>query len=175
MTDDLAEIKARMAASAARQTERFAQRMAVARAVPVAPLAIPGTRDFALGAIGPGWKVFSAERHLAAGEDDMAFAQPVGGTVVEVIHDRLVDRETGEIAERTRYRCLATWHPSKPWHLLDAGEVDVDQLAGVDRQSATTAVRWLLRPVARSEGRLLTGKELAAVVDAYRLALAVSA
>jgi hypothetical protein len=172
--DDLIEMKARLAASRDRQTGRFAQRMAVARSVPPRALAIPGTRDFSLEAVTPGWQVFSIERRLANGEDDMDFAEAAGGVVVEVIHDRVTDYETGEIMPRTRYRTLAMWRPSHPRYLIDAGDVDLSRLAGVDRLGSTTAVRWLLRPVALSDGKVLTSKEIAAIADAHRIAMAVA-
>ena len=61
--------------------------------------------------------------------------------------------------------------PSAAWQYLDADQVDITQLGGLDRLGASAAIRWLIRPlVARRRGVQLSGAEIAAIHDAWRLA-----
>jgi hypothetical protein len=133
---------------------------------------IPGARSFTLEHVGPGWRLGSTQRFFE-GEDDIELAQPVGGLCVEVIHRTKTDFETGELFDVTAFRCLASWRPSDPWHHLTADEVDLTQLAGLDRIGATGAIRWLLRDVVHSNRRGLTPLERRALEDAWRLTVAL--
>lgn len=168
--DDLAELKVRLAAARPARSERFASAMDRARSsVPVNPDPVPGARGFMLSAVGPGWHLFTTGRHWQ-GED---MDQPgEAGTVIEVLHDAGVDVETGEKWERTRYRCLACWRP-RPWSWLNASDVDVTRLPGVDVGSAAAAVRWLVRPVGQNPDHGLSRKERDRVIDAWRLVVAL--
>jgi hypothetical protein len=129
----------------------------------------PG-RDFALEPVGPGWTIYSTAT--------LDSALDPAGVVVEVIHSTTVDPETGEINAGTRYRCCRYWTPSAPWVYVDAGDVDLAQLGGLDRLSASAAVRWLVRPLvigpAHRRRQQLTGAEVEAVHDAWRLAATVA-
>jgi hypothetical protein len=148
--------------------ERRAERRARAVAgVPVNPAPIPGARGFTLAQIDVGWSIFSNERRWADTED------PLGGLVCEVIHDQAVDDETGETWDRTRFSCLMTWVPSRPWVMLDAAEIDLTQLSGIDRESCWIAVKWLTRPLAQSRRRWPNPHDLDAIDLAYRLARAL--
>ena len=92
---------------------------------------------FAVEAAGIGWKLYSRTRHYAADE-----AEPVGGTCVDIIDDTRTDPETGEILTRRYYRCL-DWR--KQWQTLDATEIDVDQLYGLDRNACWAGVRAMIK------------------------------
>jgi hypothetical protein len=108
-------------------------------------------RAFALEAVDVGWKAYSTTRHYAGTDADLP--PPVGGTVVEKLAYREIDPDTGDITNRTVYRTLATWRPSDPWAWLDADEIDIAQLAGVDRNACYLGMRWLIRQVnARRRG-----------------------
>jgi hypothetical protein len=162
--DDAAELAARRHAAHLRDTCPPAP-LKAGRAVPVRAQA-PG-HDFALEPVGPGWTIYSTAT--------IDSALDPAGVVVEVIHRQAVDEDTGEINANTVYRCLRYWTPSAPSVYVDAGDVDVTQLTGVDRRSASAAVRWLVRPlVARRRGVQLTGREIEAIHDAWRLAAAVA-
>lgn len=126
--------------------------------------AIPGTRAFTLEAVGPGWILYSRWEPLDA-----------AGVVVDVTHHTDTDPDTGEISPRTVYRLLAYWKPSNPWRRLDAAGVDLTQLGGVDRMTASAAVRWLVKPLTlRRRRNQLTATEIENVHDAWRLAAAVA-
>jgi hypothetical protein len=174
--DDAHELEVRRRARELRD-EAYRTRAAVTFAerardvVAPAPPPVAGARSFMLSAVGPGWVLYTPDHHWA-GEDLEYPGQ--AGTVVEVLRQRHDDQETGEIVEITRYRCLATWRPSRPWSTVDAGDVDTHQLAGVDRRAAAVAIRWLVRPVASGKG-LLSASEQRAVVDAWRLAVVLGA
>jgi hypothetical protein len=162
--DDAAELEARRRAGQLRQQRQgFSAKPGLA--VPVRARA-PG-RDFALEPIGPGWTIYSTATIDSALE--------AAGVVVEVIHGQAVDDQTGEINASTRYRCCRYWTPSAPSVYVEAKDVDTSQLAGIDRLSASAAVRWLVRPlVLRRRGVQLTGNEIQAIHDAWRLAAAVA-
>jgi hypothetical protein len=175
--DDAGELAARRKATAL-AAESSIQRHPAARAVGVNEPAIPGSRLFTVETVGPGWMLWSRTRHVNTDE----FApDPLGGICTEVLHDTVDDPETGERYQRTRYRCLAWWRPEPFQHpTLDTDEIDLGQLAGVDRRACGIAARWLVRPLviggtARRSARLaaqLTAREIEALHDAFRLAMA---
>jgi hypothetical protein len=130
--------------------------------------AIPGARAFSLESVGPGWTLYSIWEPL-----DPA------GIVVDVMHRQQADEETGEVFPVTTYKCLAYWKPSNPWRYLDAGDVDLTQLGGIDRVTTSEAVRALVKPLVLSRARKrrqkqLTASEIQAVHDASVLARAVA-
>ena len=129
------------------------------------PQPSPG-RQLTLEAIGVGWPIYSTERRYL--ETDL----PVGGTVVEVVHDQDIDPDTGEVQDRTRYRVLCTWRPSNPWQLIQPAEVDTGQLYGIDRNACATGVRWCARQISQKRRGLLTSDELDALRAAWALARA---
>jgi hypothetical protein len=138
-----------------------------AAGVPVNPPPIPGGRAFTLAQVEVGWSVFSTLRRWADTDD------PLGGLVCEIIHDKGTDPETGEMWDRTRYSCLMTWVPSRPWVMLDAAEIDLTTLTGIDRDGCWTAVKWLTRPVAQSRRRWPNPHDLDAIDLAWTLARAL--
>jgi hypothetical protein len=138
-----------------------------AAGVPVNPPPVPGARAFTLAQVDVGWSVFSTLRRWADTDD------PLGGLVCEIVHDRGEDPETGEMWDRTRYSCLMTWVPSRPWVMLDANEIDLTTLSGIDRDGCWTAVKWLTRPVAQSRRRWPNPHDLDAIDLAWQLARAL--
>jgi hypothetical protein len=127
-------------------------------------------RDFALEQVGVGWPVYSTRRFV----DPMADKR-LGGLVVEILGGG-TDRDTGETWP-TRYRCLPTWRTASPWHVLDADEIDLDQLSGINRGACAAAAILLLRPFAIStSGRrrpaLRGHDDVERIHDAWRLAAA---
>lgn len=122
-------------------------------------------RAFALEAVDIGWKIYSTKRHYAGTDPDLP--DPLGGTVVERLHYDEIDPDTGEIRARTVYRTLATWRPSDPWAWLDADEIDITQLAGVDRNACYAGMRWLIRRISLKRRGMPTSDE----IDALRYAV----
>lgn len=138
------------------------------RATSADPLPIPGTRDFTLEDVGPGWEVFSRDRTYV-GDVEPELRDPVGGLCVEVIHPTVADPETGELTERTCYRCLI-WRGRQPvYEILDSGEVDLSALYGVNRFRAFTSFCRLLQPIVTSNRRAPRAADDQPVDDAIRL------
>jgi hypothetical protein len=135
-------------------------------AVPIQAEPVPGTRAFSLENVGPGWPLYPRP---IDGFTDYDVTDSRAGVCVEVMHDQVADPETGELWPRTRYRCLASWRPSAPWRHLEASEVDLARLNGIDQLAITAGVRFLLRPVVQSRRKWLTGRDVEAVADAGRL------
>jgi hypothetical protein len=101
------------------------------------PLPVPGTREFTLSAVGPGWGVYFKQHPLS--ELDK------GGICVDVDHHAKVDEETGELIESTRYRVF-TWVVAEPFTWINADQVDPDR-AAFERTAATKVLYRLLRMV----------------------------
>jgi hypothetical protein len=134
--------------------------------VPAQPL--PG-RQFTLAAIGPGWKLESNRRRINTA-DDYGLCDAIAGTCVEVIHDSVADPDTGELYDRTRYRCLALAdRPRDPWIYLAADEIDTHQLYGLDRRATAIAARWLLKQVNASRRSWFNPSEISALHDVMTL------
>jgi hypothetical protein len=116
--------------------------------VPANPPAVGATRAFQLSMAGIGWQLYSTTR-THADDAEPEFRSRRGGVCVDVIHDRAVT-DDGEVIESTRYRCVELYHGQPRWVMLDAGEVDLDQLGGLDRRACWSAWRWLLRDFVNS-------------------------
>jgi hypothetical protein len=126
------------------------------------PLPLPGSRDFTLADVGPGWQVWFRQDPLSELPDK-------GGTVVEVIHTRHTDPETGEVIPATYYRCLATWLPANPWSVIRSTDVDLTRLDGLNTMSAWACFCWLLRPVVTGKSKIARAAHIEPVEDAIRL------
>lgn len=125
----------------------------------------PG-RQLTLGAVGIGWRVYSATRHHA---DD---GLPIGGTVTDVYEDQVADPETGEVAEHLRFRVL-DWR--NRWQTIDDDEVDFAALEPLTRSSCYSAADRLvdLIHLARRNRRgFWDVDEIARLHAAHRLILA---
>ena len=118
-------------------------------------------REFALEQVGTGWMLYSSRRRLV---DD----NPVGGICVEVITGNR-DDDTGEITP-ARYRCVDP-HQHCATVILVADEVDIDQLAGIDRRACATVAVRMLAPIYDRRTRRLTGADdVERIHDAWQLA-----
>ena len=110
---------------------------------------------FALEAVDIGWKIYSRTRFQAGGDPDLP--DPIGGTVVETLAYREIDPDTGDISDRTIYRCL-DWR--RRWQHLDADEIDTRPgLAGLDRNACYAAARWLTTQINTRRRGPLTADE----------------
>jgi hypothetical protein len=123
-------------------------------------------REFALEHVGPGWEVYSTKRFMAGADPDMPL--PMGGTVVQVLPP-FTELDTGEMTG-ARYRCLPPWRRDT-WHILTAEEVDLDLLAGVNRNACSAGAVRLLRPLFERKRAGLRGRDdVERIHDADRLA-----
>jgi hypothetical protein len=97
------------------------------------------------------------------------------GIVVEVIHARSADPETGELCDETGFYLYAYWKSPNAWRHLPAGDVDTAQLSGLDAAAASTAARMLIKPVVlRRAYHRLTAAEIERIHQAAILAAAVA-
>lgn len=129
--------------------------------------AIPGQRQLDLSLVEVGWWLRSLRRH-ALGADHLA---EIGGVVVEKLPGGVSSE--GEIIP-DRFRTLNVGAPAlQRWQILDADEVDLDTLPGVDRHSATIAALWLIRQIPQTR-KVLHPTDLSCLRDAHRLASAVT-
>jgi hypothetical protein len=119
-------------------------------------------RHYRLADAGPGWELYSTTRRFDID------SSPLGGICLEIVTLGRVDDETGEVADGTGYRCLASWQPW-PWLTLAADEIDEALLRGVDRRRAWQAVQWLVRQI--DQQRLApSGHDIRHAADAARVA-----
>jgi len=163
LLDDELELAARRRAAALRDAGTISRHPS-GIAVGVNEPAVPGARAFTLEAVAAGWVLYSKWEPLDA-----------AGIVVEVIHRQHSDTATGEIWAQTSYYLYNYWRGGNPWRYLDAADVDLAQLAGLDRSTASTAVRQLIKPlVLRKRRHQLTATEIETVRHASILARAVA-
>ena len=99
-------------------------------------------RAFSLEAVDIGWRVYSTTRFYAGTDPDIP--DPVGGVVVDVLRYREIDTTTGEMVDRTIFRCLDYRHQTQH---LDATEIDTTQLDGLNRASCYAAMRYLVSTI----------------------------
>jgi hypothetical protein len=166
--DDAVELARR------RQASEDMTARAEGRARPRAPHVVPVRadspgRDFDLEQVGPGWVLYSAA----------SFDGPLDafGVCVEVVVDRRIDDETGEVTVGTVYRCLPFGSTRQVF--LPAADVDTAQLPGVNRLAASDAARRLVTPLVLSRSaaqrrRTFNRDEAELFHDAWRLAAAAA-
>ena len=147
--DALAAARARIAASEANQRGGLTARLEHLRRRP--PQADPRTA-IGLSRVGPGWPIYSRERFWSG--DEIGLTDPVGGLLIDTHADRYTDDDTGEIVDNVRYRTLNIYRPARPWNTLDAAEIDIDALAGLDRLAVAKAARWCCTQAAKGSGYL---------------------
>lgn len=124
-------------------------------------------RQLTLDAVGVGWPVYSNQRRYTDCDS------PVGGLVVEIIDNARTDPETGEIADVRLFRCIATWRP-QPLQTLDAREVDLDLLYGLDRGMCAIMIRFCVRQISQKRRGWLTSDETDWLRHAWAIARAAA-
>lgn len=131
-----------------------------------APPPVPGTREFTLAPVGPGWSVYLEQLSPLSDLER-------GGICVGVVHSERADLETGEVYPVTTYHCLAYWNPALPNVYIEASRVDVERTA-FDRLGAWSACKFCLKQVLARKSRAPTPADYEWMTYAWRLFRAIT-